>query len=321
MLLGRGKFRVRGDVIEVQPANMESAYRISLFGDEVESIVHFDPLTGEVYGKLDHLAVYPATHYAMERDQVEAAVGAIGDELREPAGRAGGARARCWRPTGCAARTEYDMEMLREMGFCNGIENYSRILEGRAAGTPPHTLLDYFPDDYLIVIDESHQTVPQIGGMYEGDRSRKQTLVEYGFRLPSALDNRPLRFDEFLERAPQLLFVSATPGSFELRHSTHVAEQIIRPTGLIDPKVEVRPTRRQIDDLLGEIRVADRRRRADAGDDADQEDGGGPDRLPAGGGRADALPALRGGHAGADQDHPRAAAGRVRRAGRRQPAA
>ena len=147
------------------------------------------------------------------------------------------------------------MEMLREMGFCNGIENYSRILEGRAPGEPPHTLLDYFPDDYMIVVDESHQTVPQIGGMYAGDRSRKQTLVDHGFRLPSALDNRPLRFDEFLERAPQLVFVSATPGPFELRHSTHVAEQIIRPTGLVDPVVEVRPTRHQIDDLLGEIRA------------------------------------------------------------------
>ena len=153
------------------------------------------------------------------------------------------------------SRTEYDMEMLREMGFCNGIENYSRILEGRSAGTPPHTLLDYLPDDYLVVVDESHQTVPQIGGMYEGDRSRKQTLVDFGFRLPSALDNRPLRFDEFLERVPQLLFVSATPGPYELRNSTHVAEQIIRPTGLIDPEVEVRPTRRQVDDLMAEIRA------------------------------------------------------------------
>jgi excinuclease ABC subunit B len=253
VLLGRGKMRVRGDVIELQPANMESAYRISLFGDEVESIVHFDPLTGEVYGKLDHLAVYPATHYAMERDQVEAAVSGIGAELAERLGELE-SEGKMLEAHRLRSRTEYDMEMLREMGFCNGIENYSRILEGRAAGTPPHTLLDYFPDDYLIVIDESHQTVPQIGGMYEGDRSRKQTLVEHGFRLPSALDNRPLRFDEFLERAPQVLFVSATPGSFELRHSTHVAEQIIRPTGLVDPEVEVRPTKRQIDDLLAEIR-------------------------------------------------------------------
>ncbi len=254
VVLGRGRFRVRGDVIELQPANMESAYRISLFGDEVESIIHFDPLTGEIYAKLDHLAVYPATHYAMERDQIERAVGGIAAELRDRLAELE-AQGKMLEAHRLRSRTEYDMEMLREMGFCNGIENYSRILEGRNAGTPPHTLLDYFPDDYLVVIDESHQTVPQIGGMYEGDRSRKQTLVDHGFRLPSALDNRPLRFDEFLERSPQLLFVSATPGSYELRHSTHVAEQIIRPTGLVDPEVEVRPTRHQIDDLLAEIRA------------------------------------------------------------------
>ena len=253
VILGRGKFRVRGDVIEVQAANMETAYRISLFGDEVESITHFDPLTGEVLAKLDHLAIYPATHYAMERDEINSAISGIDAELRERLGELE-SQGKMLEAHRLRSRTEYDMEMLREMGFCNGIENYSRILEGRDAGTPPHTLLDYFPDDYLIVIDESHQTVPQIGGMYEGDRSRKQTLVDFGFRLPSALDNRPLRFDEFLDRAPQLLFVSATPSAFELRHSTHVAEQIIRPTGLVDPRVEVRPTRHQIDDLLGEIR-------------------------------------------------------------------
>ncbi len=254
VVLGRGKFRARGDVIEVQPANMETAYRISLFGDEVESIVHFDPITGEVLAKLDHLAIYPATHYAMERDEIERAVGGIQSELNE--------RLRQLEDEGkmleahrLRSRTEYDMEMLREMGFCNGIENYSRILEGRMPGTPPHTLLDYFPDDFLVVMDESHQTVPQIGGMYEGDRSRKQTLVDFGFRLPSALDNRPLRFDEFLDRVPQALFVSATPGPFELRHSTHVAEQIIRPTGLVDPEVDVRPTRHQVDDLMTEIRA------------------------------------------------------------------
>jgi excinuclease ABC subunit B len=253
VVLGRGKFRVRGDVIEVQPANMETAYRISLFGDEVESISHFDPISGEVLAKLDHLAVYPATHYAMERDQIDAAIGGIAAELSGRL-RELEAEGKMLEAHRLRSRTEYDMEMLREMGFCNGIENYSRILEGRDAGTPPHTLLDYFPDDYLVVVDESHQTVPQLGGMYEGDRSRKQTLVDYGFRLPSALDNRPLRFDEFLTRVPQAMFVSATPGPYELRHSTHVAEQIIRPTGLVDPEVEVRPTRRQVDDLMTEIR-------------------------------------------------------------------
>ncbi len=252
VVLGRGRFRVRGDVIEMQPANMETAYRISLFGDEVESITHFDPLTGEVFERLGHLAIFPATHYTLERSEVDAALGRINDELRERLSELE-SQGKMLEAHRLRSRTEYDMEMLREMGFCNGIENYSRPLEGREAGTPPHTLLDYFPDDFLIVIDESHQTVPQIGGMYEGDRSRKQTLIDFGFRLPSALDNRPLRFDEFLERAPQLLFVSATPGAYELRHSTHVAEQIIRPTGLVDPEVEVRPTRHQIDDLLNEI--------------------------------------------------------------------
>jgi excinuclease ABC subunit B len=253
-VLGRGKFRARGDVIEVQPANMETAYRISLFGDEVESIVHFDPVSGEVLAKLDHLAIYPATHYAMERDEIERAVGGIQAELNERL-RELEAQGKMLEAHRLRSRTEYDMEMLREMGFCNGIENYSRILEGRMPGTPPHTLLDYFPDDFLVVVDESHQTVPQIGGMYEGDRSRKQTLVDFGFRLPSALDNRPLRFDEFLDRVPQAMFVSATPGPFELRHSTHVAEQIIRPTGLVDPEVDVRPTRHQVDDLMTEIRA------------------------------------------------------------------
>jgi excinuclease ABC subunit B len=254
VVMGRGRFRVRGDVIEVQPANIESAYRISLFGDEVEAITHFDPLSGEVYARLDHLGIYPATHYAMERGKLDPAIRSIELELRERLGELE-SQGKMLEAHRLRSRTEYDMELLREMGFCNGIENYSRHLDGRDPGTPPHTLLDYFPDDFLIVIDESHQTVPQIGGMYEGDRSRKQTLVDFGFRLPSALDNRPLRFDEFLERVPQLLFVSATPGPFELSRSTHVAEQIIRPTGLVDPEVEVRPTRRQIDDLLNEIKA------------------------------------------------------------------
>jgi excinuclease ABC subunit B len=258
--LGRGRFRVRGDVVEVQPAHMESAYRISFFGDEVEQITHFDPLSGEIYARLEHLAIFPATQYVTSRDTIERAVGEIKHELGEQVSLFE-SQNKLLEAHRIRQRTEYDLEMLQELGYCNGIENYSRILDGRAPGTPPHTLLDFFGDDFLVMIDESHQTVPQIGGMYEGDRSRKETLVEHGFRLPSALDNRPLRFDEFLERAPQLLFVSATPGPFELRNSTNVAEQIIRPTGVVDPEVELRPTKNQIDDLLNEIR-----RREEAGE-------------------------------------------------------
>ncbi len=260
--LGRGRFRVRGDVVEVQPAHMESAYRISFFGDEVEQITHFDPLSGEIYARLEHLAIFPATQYVTSRDTIERSVGEIRHELEEQV-KLFEAEGKLLEAHRIRQRTEYDLEMLQELGYCNGIENYSRILDGRAAGTPPHTLLDFFGDDFLLLIDESHQTVPQIGGMYEGDRSRKETLVAHGFRLPSALDNRPLRFDEFLERAPRLLFVSATPGPFELRNSTNVAEQIIRPTGVVDPEVELRPTKNQIDDLLNEIR-----RREEAGERA-----------------------------------------------------
>src|SRR6187399_2072869 len=252
-LLGRGKFRVKGDVVEVQPAHMESAYRISFFGDEVEQITHFDPLTGEVYGRLDHLALFPATQYVTSKPTIERASEQIRHELEEQVKlfESAGKMLEAHR---LRQRTEYDLEMMRELGFCNGIENYSRHLDGRPPGSPPHTLLDFFPSDFVVFIDESHQTVPQIGGMYEGDRSRKQTLVDFGFRLPSALDNRPLRFDEFLGKVPQIVFVSATPGSYELRHSQVVAEQLIRPTGVVDPEVELRATKNQIDDLLGEIR-------------------------------------------------------------------
>ena len=258
--LGRGRFRVRGDVVEVQPAHMESAYRISLFGDEVESIAHFDPLSGEVYARLEHLAVFPATQYVTSRDTIERSLGEIRQELEEQV-KLFESQGKLLEAHRIRQRTEYDVEMLLELGYCNGIENYSRILDGRSAGSAPHTLLDFFPDDYAVFIDESHQTVPQLGGMYEGDRSRKETLVEYGFRLPSALDNRPLRFDEFLDKVPQLVFVSATPGPFELRNSTNIAEQIVRPTGVVDPEVEVRTTKNQIDDLLNEIR-----RREEAGE-------------------------------------------------------
>jgi excinuclease ABC subunit B len=252
-LLGRGRFRVKGDVVEVQPAYSETAYRISFFGDEVEAITHFDPLTGEVLSKYDHITVFPATQYVTSQPTIERAADEIKHELEEQV-KQFEAEGKMLEAHRIRQRTEYDLEMMKELGFCNGIENYSRILDGRPPGSAPHTLLDYFPSDFVVFVDESHQSVPQIGGMYEGDRSRKQTLVDFGFRLPSALDNRPLRFDEFLAKVPQLVFVSATPGSFELRHSTRVAEQLIRPTGVVDPEVELRPTRNQIDDLLGEIR-------------------------------------------------------------------
>ena len=259
-LLGRGRFRVKGDVIEVQPASAETAYRISLYGDEVEQITHFDPLTGEVYAKLDTLTIFPATQYVTSKPTIEAAMGGLRGELDAQV-RQFEAEGKLLEAHRIRQRTEYDMEMMKELGFCNGIENYSRVLEGRPPGTPPHTLLDYFPSDFLCFIDESHQSVPQIGGMYEGDRSRKQTLVDFGFRLPSALDNRPLRFDEFLQRVGQTIFVSATPGAYELRNAAVVSEQLIRPTGIVDPEVELRATKNQIDDLLGEIR-----RRADVGE-------------------------------------------------------
>jgi excinuclease ABC subunit B len=259
-VLGRGRFRVRGDVMEVQPANLETAYRISFFGDEVEQITHFDPVSGEVYGRLDNLAIWPATEYVTSRPTIERALDEIRAELEEQVTKFE-AEGRLLEAHRLRQRTEYDMEMMKELGFCPGIENYSRILEGRPPGSHPFTLIDYFPDDFVVFVDESHQTVPQIGGMYEGDRSRKQTLVDFGFRLPSALDNRPLRFDEFLGKVPQLVFVSATPGPFEMRHSGRVAEQLVRPTGIVDPDVEVRATKNQIDDLLNEVR-----RREEAGE-------------------------------------------------------
>jgi excinuclease ABC subunit B len=251
--LGRGTFRVKGETLEVFPAYAESAYRAIFFGDEVEQIQHFDPLTGEILEEREHVGIWPATHYATDRPTIERAIGEIRDELE--------ARTKELEEQGklleshrLRQRTQFDMEMLRELGFCNGIENYSRILDGRAPGARPYCLLDFFPEDFVCFIDESHQTVPQIGGMYEGDRSRKQTLVEYGFRLPSALDNRPQTFDEFLQHTPQIVFVSATPGDFEQGHSTRIVEQIVRPTGVVDPEVDVRETRNQIDDLMEEIR-------------------------------------------------------------------
>ncbi|HEY8705289.1 MAG TPA: excinuclease ABC subunit UvrB [Gaiellaceae bacterium] len=252
-LLGRGRFRVKGDVVEVQPAHAETAYRISFFGDEVEAITHFDPLTGEVLSKYDQITIFPATQYVTSKPTIERAAVEIRRELEEQVKKFE-SEGKLLEAHRIRQRTEYDLEMMKELGFCNGIENYSRILDGRPPGSAPHTLLDYFSSDFVVFCDESHQSIPQIGGMYEGDRSRKQTLVDFGFRLPSAIDNRPLRFDEFLAKVPQLVFVSATPGAYELRHSKRIAEQLIRPTGLVDPEVELRPTKNQIDDLLGEIR-------------------------------------------------------------------
>jgi len=252
-LLGRGRFRVKGDVVEVQPANSETAYRISFFGDLVEAITHFDPLTGEVLAKHDQITIFPATQYVTSKPTIERAADEIRHELEQQV-TGFESEGKMLEAHRIRQRTEYDLEMMKELGFCNGIENYSRILDGRPPGSAPHTLLDYFPKDYIVFVDESHQSIPQIGGMYEGDRSRKQTLVDFGFRLPSALDNRPLRFDEFLAKVPQMIFVSATPGPFEQRHGTRLAEQLIRPTGVVDPEVELRPTKNQIDDLLAEIR-------------------------------------------------------------------
>src|SRR5438477_9390682 len=252
-VLGRGRFRVKGDVVEIQPANQETAYRVSFFGDEVETITHFDPLTGEIYAKLDNLAIWPATEYVTSKPTIERAVDEIRHELEERT-RELESENKLLEAHRLRQRTEYDLEMMKELGFCSGIENYSRILEGRPPGSHPFTLLDYFPDDFVVFIDESHQTVPQIGGMYEGDRSRKQTLIDYGFRLPSALDNRPQTFQEFLSITPQMVFVSATPGEYERGNSSRIVEQIVRPTGIVDPDVEVRQTRNQIDDLMNEIR-------------------------------------------------------------------
>jgi excinuclease ABC subunit B len=251
----RGTFRVRGDVIEVYPSYEEQALRIELFGDDVDALTTFDPLTGKSGRKHDKVAIYPKSHFVAPRDQTRTAVESIKAELierRTELERMG----KVLEAQRLHQRTMFDLEMMKEIGYCHGIENYSRHLTGRMPGEPPPTLLDYLPDDALLVIDESHQTVPQIRGMYHGDRSRKETLVEFGFRLPSALDNRPLTFEEWKQRAKQTIFVSATPGPYELSKSGGVVvEQIIRPTGLTDPPIEVRPVKGQIDDLLGEIRT------------------------------------------------------------------
>ena len=249
----RGKFRVRGDTLEVFPSYDETIVRVQFWGDEVERIVRLNPVTGEVVEELSELFIFPATHYVTERERLLKAISSIEEELVDRLGKLEN-QGKMLEAQRLRMRTHYDLEMMREVGFCSGIENYSRHLDGREPGEAPYTLLDYFPDDYLTIVDESHVTVPQIGGQYEGDRSRKEVLVDHGFRLPSAKDNRPLRFDEWLERANQVVFLSATPSDFEISHSTQVVEQIIRPTGLVDPEVMIRPTKGQIDDLLDEIR-------------------------------------------------------------------
>ena len=249
----RGTFRVRGDVVEIIPANeAETAVRVEFFGDEIDRITRIDVLTGEIKGELEHVAIFPASHYVVPAEQIQRAAETIEQELEERV-QYFKSEDKLLEAQRIAERTNFDVEMLKETGFCSGIENYSRHLSGAAPGMPPNTLMDYFPDDFLIIIDESHKTIPQIRGMYFGDQSRKHTLVDYAFRLPSALDNRPLSFEEFENKIDQILFVSATPGEYEEEHELLRAEQIIRPTGLLDPQVSVRPVEGQIDDLIGEI--------------------------------------------------------------------
>ena len=253
MNLVRGTFRVRGDVLEIVPISEENkAYRVEFFGDEVERIVQLDTLTGEILAICQHMLIFPASHYVIAPEKMAGAIRRIEDELDEQVAFFR-SQDKLLEAQRIAQRTNFDIEMLRETGYCSGIENYSRHLSGRAAGSTPHTLLDYFPEDFLMIVDESHMTIPQVRGMYNGDQARKTTLVDYGFRLPSAKDNRPLRFDEFEQKIHQMLFVSATPGPYEAEHEELKAEQVIRPTGLLDPQVEIRPSRGQIDDLLYEI--------------------------------------------------------------------
>ncbi|WP_047863997.1 excinuclease ABC subunit UvrB [Rubrobacter aplysinae] len=251
--LARGTFRVRGDVLEVHPAYQDTVYRFSFFGDEVEGITEVDPLTGEVLREHPYIAIYPATHFVTDEDRIAVATQNIEAELEERYAELEreGKVLEAYR---LRQRTQYDLEMMRELGYCSGIENYSRHLDGRAPGSTPYTLLDYFPEDYVTFVDESHITLPQIRGMYKGDQSRKGTLVSYGFRLPSAMDNRPLGWEEFELKTNQMVLVSATPGPYELENSDRIVEQIIRPTGLVDPEIEVRPTKNQIDDLMGEVK-------------------------------------------------------------------
>jgi excinuclease ABC subunit B len=250
----RGRFRIRGDTLEIQPTYEELALRVEFFGDDIERIVEIDPLTGELLAELDSVDIYPAKHFVTSHDKLMLAIESIKQELEENLNDLN-RQGKLLEASRLEMRTNYDIEMLREAGYCHAVENYSRHLSQRLPGSPPWTLLDYFPDDFLLFIDESHMTLPQIRGMYQGDRSRKETLVEYGFRLPSALDNRPLNFDEFEQRINQVIYTSATPAAYEYEHSQQVAEQLVRPTGLLEPTVEVKPTKGQIDDLLDQIKT------------------------------------------------------------------
>jgi excinuclease ABC subunit B len=304
--LRRATFRVRGDVIDIHPAESEqAAVRVELFDDEIESLALFDPLTGEIQQPVPRYTVYPKSHYVTPRQRVLDAVEQIKVELKERLEELNRA-SKLLEAQRLSERTRYDIEMMLELGYCSGVENYSRYLSGRAAGEPPPTLFDYLPDNALLVIDESHVTIPQLGGMYRGDRSRKENLVEYGFRLPSALDNRPLRFDEFEGRAPQTIYVSATPRQYELERSGDVVEQVVRPTGLRPDRSRGRdpsrhdPGRRS---AVGDP-AARRGRRAGAGDHADQAHGRGPDPVPCRARRARTLPPLRHRHRRAGRDHP-----------------
>ena len=321
MDFNRGTFRVRGDTIDIFPAeHAELAVRVELFDDEVDSLQLFDPLTGRVRQKIPRFTLYPSSHYVTPRQNVLRALDGIKEELKE--------RIDVFVKSGklveaqrIEQRTRFDIEMLNELGFCKGIENYTRHISGALPGEPPPTLVDYLPPDALMIVDESHVTIPQLGGMYRGDRARKETLVEFGFRLPSALDNRPLRFDEFERKMRRCIFVSATPSGYELEHSSQVVEQVVRPTGLIDPHGDraagAHPGRRR---ALRD-QAAHRQARARADHHAHQAHGRGPDRVPVGARRQGALPALGHRHGRARRDHPRPARGRVRRDRRHQPAA
>ena len=317
----RNMFRVRGDTVEIYPAYYrDHAIRVEFFGDEIDRISDFNPVTGSVNRVLNHVAIYPASHYVTTKDKMDKAILEIRQELEDQV-KYFTDNNQLVEAQRLRQRTEYDMEMMAELGYCSGIENYSRIISDRPAGSAPMTLLDFFPDDFLLFVDESHVTLPQVRAMYNGDHARKDSLVKYGFRLPCAYDNRPLKFEEFEERIGQAVFVSATPGPYERERADQVVEQVIRPTGLLDPRVEVRPVTGQIDDLMDEIQCKSRPGRAGTGDHPHQEDGGGPDGVPEKRRHPGTVHALRCPDHRAHGDHPQPAAGRVRRAGGHQPPA